>query len=105
MGKMVATGDVGVGVDNPTTKLDVDGTVKMTGFQLTGSRSAGDVLTSDASGVGTWQTIDEFTLPINDSAATTLIFAGNPLAASRAVPEKMHFASVSPSSEISFSAR
>jgi hypothetical protein len=36
----------------------VDGTVKMTGFQLTGvrhHRSAGDVLTSDASGYGTWQ--------------------------------------------------
>jgi hypothetical protein len=64
-------GNVGIGTGSPTEKLDVNGTVKMTGFQLTGSRSAGDVLTSDASGVGTWQTVDEFTIPVNDSLSTT----------------------------------
>jgi hypothetical protein len=62
------SGDVGIGTPTPSVKLDVAGTVKMTGFQLTtgvdaSSRStdldnpsAGDVLTSDEFGVGTWQT-------------------------------------------------
>ena len=38
-----------------TTKLEVSGTVQMTGFKLTTSPTSGYVLTSDASGVGTWQ--------------------------------------------------
>ncbi|MBI5216822.1 MAG: hypothetical protein HY960_13805 [Ignavibacteriae bacterium] len=48
-------GNVGIGTINPTQKLDVAGTVKMTGFNLSSSPSAGYVLTSDASGNGTWQ--------------------------------------------------
>jgi hypothetical protein len=39
----------------PTTKLDVAGTVRMDGFQLTDSPAEGYVLTADATGVGTWQ--------------------------------------------------
>ena len=64
-------GNVGIGTANPDDKLDVNGTVKMTGFQLTGTRSAGDVLTSDANGVGTWQPVSGggFSLPYEDSVS------------------------------------
>lgn len=46
---------VGIGMPSPTEKLDVDGTVQMTGFKLPTKASDGLVLTSDATGVGTWQ--------------------------------------------------
>lgn len=51
------TNYVGVGNPDPAAQLDVDGTVRMTGFQLESnpSPSPGDVLTCDAQGVGTWQ--------------------------------------------------
>ncbi|MDO8592074.1 MAG: hypothetical protein Q7R60_04130, partial [bacterium] len=48
---------VGIGTTNPVAKLEVAGTAKMTGFQLGTSATAGQVLTTDASGVGTWQTL------------------------------------------------
>jgi len=38
-----------------TAKVNVDGTIKTTGFQLGTSTTSGRVLTSDSSGVGTWQ--------------------------------------------------
>ncbi len=46
---------LGIGVENPTAKLEVAGTAKVTGLQLTTSPQAGYVLTSDASGNATWQ--------------------------------------------------
>lgn len=46
---------VGVGVEQPVQKLDVGGTVRMSGFQLTSAPTAGYVLTSDGNGFGTWQ--------------------------------------------------
>jgi hypothetical protein len=48
-------GDVGIGTTSPNSKLEVAGTVAMTGFTMTTSPSSGYVLTSDASGNGTWQ--------------------------------------------------
>src|SRR4030042_1461546 len=48
-------GNVGIGIESPAQKLDVSGTVKMTGFQMTTGKGEGLVLTSDASGVGTWR--------------------------------------------------
>ncbi|PJC01329.1 MAG: hypothetical protein CO073_03820, partial [Candidatus Komeilibacteria bacterium CG_4_9_14_0_8_um_filter_36_9] len=48
-------GNVGIGTTGPGAKLDVAGTARMTGFQLGTSATAGHVLTTNASGVGTWQ--------------------------------------------------
>jgi len=48
-------GRVGVGTASPSVKLDVAGTVKATDIQMTNSPVDGHVLTSNASGVGSWQ--------------------------------------------------
>lgn len=55
VGRGYFSGSLGLGITSPTAPLDVAGTAKMTGFQLTTSPQAGYVLTSDAGGVGTWQ--------------------------------------------------
>ena len=58
----------GSGPTSPTTELDVDGTITMTGLKLTDSPSAGYVLTSDANGVGTWQAAGgDFSLPVDET--------------------------------------
>lgn len=48
-------GNVGIGSLSPGQKLDVQGTIRTIGFQIPTSASSGYVLTSDSSGVGTWQ--------------------------------------------------
>jgi hypothetical protein len=45
------SGNIGVGTSSPTTKLDVNGQMRVRG----GSPGAGKVLTSDASGLASWQ--------------------------------------------------
>ncbi|MFC1802253.1 hypothetical protein ACFLY7_02320, partial [Patescibacteria group bacterium] len=45
-------GNVGIGVTDPDTKLEVAGQVKITG----GTPGSGQVLTSDANGLATWET-------------------------------------------------
>lgn len=63
------TGNVGIGNTDPGTyKLKVTGTTQTTGFQLGTSATAGQVLTTDASGVGTWQAVSA--LPSGTSGQT-----------------------------------
>jgi hypothetical protein len=50
-------GNVGIGTPTPTEKLDVTGTVQMTGFNMPTGAADGYVLTSDSAGVGTWQAL------------------------------------------------
>ena len=45
---------VGVGTQNPAFTLDVNGTAQMTGFKMPTGAISGNVLISDAAGVGTW---------------------------------------------------
>jgi hypothetical protein len=51
------TGRVGIGSSTPAFSLDVAGTTRMNGFIMPTLATADYVLTSDASGVGTWQPI------------------------------------------------
>lgn len=46
---------LGVGTASPSEKLEVSGTAKMSGLQVTTGAGSGKVLTSDASGMATWQ--------------------------------------------------
>jgi hypothetical protein len=50
-----ASGSVGIGLSDPSATLDVSGTARVTGFALPTGAAAGYVLTSDTTGVGTWQ--------------------------------------------------
>lgn len=48
------TGNIGVGINNPTEKLDINGKTKTTNLQVTNGATNGFVLQSDATGNGTW---------------------------------------------------
>ncbi|NTU46804.1 hypothetical protein HGA88_04200 [Candidatus Roizmanbacteria bacterium] len=50
-------GNIGIGTTTPGAKLDVTGTVSMTGFRLTTGASNAYILTSDANGYGQWQPV------------------------------------------------
>jgi hypothetical protein len=54
-GMLGNVGYVGFGTITPTARVDVAGKTRTTTFQMTTSPVAGYVLTSDASGNGTWQ--------------------------------------------------
>lgn len=49
------SGNVGINTLTPGKTLDVQGTIRTTGFQLPTSATAGYVLTSSSVGIGTWQ--------------------------------------------------
>jgi hypothetical protein len=72
-----ASGGVGIGTDSPDEELHVVGNVKM----VDGNQAAGYVLTSDASGVGTWQPAaavadGDWTFRVTDGSDTALITGG-----------------------------
>ena len=50
-------GNIGLGIDDPDAKLEVNGQVKITG----GSPANGKVLTSNDNGLASWETINEIT--------------------------------------------
>lgn len=54
LGGMIAEGNVGIGSLNPGQNLDVQGTIRTTGFQLSTNPSSGFVLTANSVGIGTW---------------------------------------------------
>ncbi|MDD5144633.1 MAG: hypothetical protein PHW72_00650 [Candidatus Pacebacteria bacterium] len=59
-GLIVGGGRVGIGQLDPAQKLDVNGTVKATGFLFPVNAGEGKVLTSDTLGAGSWQAPNGF---------------------------------------------
>jgi hypothetical protein len=55
--KTILKGNVGIGTTAPTEKLTVEGTISVKGFKMPTGAQSGYVLTSDASGVGTWRPV------------------------------------------------
>jgi len=86
-------GFVGINTDDPTSYLDVNGTVTATGFKLPTGAGAGKVLTSDASGNASWQdapggnawNIGGNALPGDSSIGSTNNYAVNVIANSARV--------------------
>jgi hypothetical protein len=62
------TGNVGIGTTSPTAKLEVAGQVKITG----GTPGAGKVLTSDATGLATWQSTSNSAWGLTGNSATVV---------------------------------
>ena len=52
-----ANGKVGIGTITPAEQLDVDGTIKITGFKLPTGATANYVLMSDENGTGQWRPV------------------------------------------------
>ncbi len=72
----IISGDVDIQSD-----LTVDGTVQMLGFEMSTGASDGYVLTSDASGGGTWRSVtgitdNDWTYQVTDTDDTTLMMGG-----------------------------
>ena len=66
-------GNVGIGINVPTEKLDVNGNLKTLGFKMPTGAGLGKVLVSDAAGVGAWSstfTASNIILPYKDSASS-----------------------------------
>jgi hypothetical protein len=59
------TGNVGIGTVTPTAKLEVNGTAKATGLQMTNGAANGHVLQSNAAGLASW--VSPATLAITET--------------------------------------
>lgn len=64
----VVNGQVGVGNNNPSAKLDINGSIKITD----GTQANGKVLISDASGFASWQTMSESDPKVGALSATKI---------------------------------
>ena len=69
------SGFVGIGTTTPTTKLEINNGATAGAIKIVdGSQGDGKVLTSDANGVGTWNSINKFYLKQNCSATSIVNF-------------------------------
>jgi hypothetical protein len=71
-------GSIGIGTPSPSEKLEVIGSIKASGFVLSTGAGAGKVLTSDAGGNATWQTVSGL-------SAAGWSFGGNAVSASSSI--------------------
>jgi len=65
-------GNIGINTLTPSQRLDVEGIIRMTGFQMPTGASSTYILTSDEFGFGTWQPASSIgeTLPLGTSGQT-----------------------------------
>lgn len=63
-------GNVGIGTNSPSAKLDIYGNIKI----MDGTQGAGKVLTSNADGVATWQTLASTLFPYNAQSTTYTLY-------------------------------
>lgn len=75
-GGLQVDGNLGLGTATPTAKLDVVGTAKVTGFNMATGAGNGRVLTSDASGTGSWQSVSGWGLTGNSGTNPASQFVG-----------------------------
>jgi len=66
-------GNVGIGTNVPTEKLEVQGSVKI----VDGTQGAGKALTSDATGKGSWQNFYHRPIPFNQNSVASAPFTIN----------------------------
>lgn len=85
-------GNVGIGTSTPTTTLDVNGQVKISG----GTPNPGEVLTSDANGLATWEPVSGTLAGFANSSGfgnpitTTNAFIGPTVTVTIAAGQKVH---------------
>jgi hypothetical protein len=73
--RITQSGNVGIGVTNPATTLDIKAAATGQGFKLVdGNQSEGAVLTSDANGVGTWAAVPVGTLVAGTVPAAPVVY-------------------------------
>lgn len=80
-GSGATRGYVGIGTETPTEKLDVSGKTKTINFQMTSGGASGYVLTSDASGNASWQSMYgyQYYSAVTITSAQTLSIGSSPV--------------------------